>query len=309
MIENLGNTVAVLASLAAVGAFVLGVTKSARLRRSAAFLQEVLADQEEGPQAAILKSLHRATVAEVVARQMTPVWRLLWPPLAWATMASLAGQAGYLTVRYLDKQPDFAWTSYLVAAFGDTVSPFMALTLVLAMAPGIYVSYAAVLEARARSARRYFDGLAVNRPLTVREEQAARLADATAPDATPPGLGDPVPWGLKAHLHGLGPSLLSVVGGFLIGVNISLQRLSEQRHEELLNELGGWLGLVLLVFSLALTLTIQSVAALRTRLRRFRLPTAHPALDRAAEPDPTELPSEVPPGGRAPGKTPSQEST
>jgi hypothetical protein len=156
----------VLAALVAAIAFGFGVTRSARLRRREQLFREALTVIGTGdPRREVLQELHRAALAELIARQLTPTWRTLWPWGAWIAMAGLFTQAGYNTSDFVASGDPWEYYDFSQRIFGDPMVGIGVPFLVIASA-GIFASYVVTLAGRADAARGFFSDASVSAPKT-----------------------------------------------------------------------------------------------------------------------------------------------
>lgn len=279
-----------LASVTAFAAFVLGVTKTARLRRREQTLRESLAVfVADGPHRLMLTELHKATVAELVGRQMTSPWRLIWPWVAWAGLLATWAQFGFFAARYLAGD-DVSWSGFVAAVAVDPVAAMLGLAAMPFLAYQVLASQAYTLTGRAEVVRSFFDGESVGRPesfsdATVRVEAAALSAamaqrveksgkrEKPEEPSKPKLTAKEAARNVGLFLLALAPGAFVTFLGLFVGMNVWLSTdEAEQLREGALHPLGGVIIPGLVVSGMAM---VAIVGEVRQEVRRHALPMTH----------------------------------
>lgn len=279
-----------LASVTAFAAFVLTVTKTARLRRREQMLRESMAVfAKDGPHHAMLLDLHRAVVADLVGRQLTPPWRVVWPWLAWATVLLLNAQSGFLGARYLAQEGKASWTGFGLAVLGDlTLAPVLPLMALLILS-WIFFAHVYTLLGRAEMTRKFYDGISVGRPETYSDAMtAAELrelqfafgekrggadGESSMPSRSWRDQGRAAFSGGRMWLMSVVPGIFVVFMGYFIGINYWLSDTSRgAANFKRIEPLGS---IVVLGTSLAATAMVWVWTEVYMALREHALPLAH----------------------------------
>lgn len=286
MLQTLVALITVLTGLAAVFGFALGVSRTARLRRREQLLREALSVLPSDHKSRdVTAELHRAALAEIVARQLTSPWRVTWPWAAWLVMAAVYAQTGYLISQYIASTPNWTYGQLSVAVFAGDLFPtaIMGIAAVFGVFPSIYQSYAHTLVGRAEMARRFFDGRSVRLPLTYMEvsvqadlsagqkSKAQRRSDY---DREYGSVGKALKARLGHYLRSLLPGLAVLSFGLNAGIMYWLA--AEADRAAAMKELGAWPTwtiLSLTVFGSALVWVAQD---LTLEVRRYALPSVFP---------------------------------
>ncbi len=285
---------AILTAAAALLGLYLGVTRSARLRRREQLYREALtALAESDPQRRIVYELHRAALADIVARQLTGNWRTIWPWFAWLVLAAFFGQAGYSVASYTGSDAPWNFGDAVVASTGDLMTAIILVGMLLAFIPQIYRAYRLTLIGRVTVARRFHEGESVRRPTTLmeleiehdlavlRQAQAAKQVDKvdSKPARPTTGLKEPS-WqdlfgNLREYRRALIPGLFAAGLGFCAGVQlwISLQPGDQATAAASVAGLVPW-SVLLLVLTLVPAATLWR--NLRSELKAIGPPQTYP---------------------------------
>lgn len=282
-----------LASTAAFAAFVLGVTKTARLRRREQTLRESLSVFEAaGPHRRMLEELHKATVAELVARQLTSPWRSIFPWVAWAGLTATWAQTGFYAARYVGSEVGFSWSGFVTEVAIDPAAALFGVVAMPYIAYEIFASQVYTLSGRAETMRSFFDGESVGRPETfsdaqVRAEVAAmktaRAEKSKAGEsiAAEPGVEKPKLTAKEAarnaasFLLGLVPGVFVTSLGLFIGMMVWVSSdEGEQAKTGALYPLSYVVMPLLFLSSMAMSFLVMEV---RAEIRSHALPTSHTA--------------------------------
>lgn len=232
--EYIRAVASILAAVVALFGLYLGVTRSARVRRREQLFRESLtAMPEHDRRRRLITELHRAAVAELVARQLTGSWRVVWPWLAWITLAATWGQTGYLAADYLGADAPWSLVEFLIATIGDAaIAPITVVFVTMVVIPRIFWSYRKTLLKRAELARRMFDGESIERPEGLfdmarfpadpmgREAGSAKKVNGPSDDLTADDLRGLVRMYGQALVVGVFASAL----GFQVGVQVWIAR-------------------------------------------------------------------------------------
>lgn len=292
-----------LASLTAFAAFLLGVTKTARLRRREQTLREAMAVFDTtGPHRAMLTNLHKAVVAELVGRQMTPVWRVLWPWIAWLAVLLFSAQAGYTTAQYLHGDAKVTWTGVATAVLGDPFVAPIAVFMVPSVLYWIFVSQVYTLIGRAEATRQFYDGEQAGRPETfaqasAKDEFASRVtAQEPRPRLTPREWGKGLVKTLRALGATIAPGLFVVFMGLFMGLNVWRRRVSNFPGD--LGDVQPLLLVTILGVSALGPLTLMVLSEVRLGLLDYALPDAHRPESKLVLPDRLRAGQGLPPRAR-----------
>jgi hypothetical protein len=291
LVDLIVSAVAILASLAAVAAFGLTVTRTPRLVRRAGTLKEAIGTvSPKSTQHGVLSQMHLEVTAEIVARQLTPVWRVVWPWLAWAVTAGLSSQIGYQTVKYLVETNGFNYTDWTVAAFGDTPGPILLLLSLIGPLPMVCASYLTTIWGRADVALAFFNGESLDRPVTYTdlssrwEDRHNRPSEKAQKDGPPQG-ADSKMQGFLSWLALVAPGTFLVSFGFFVGTAIAMDTISpkmfkgsaEAERRFMIDQLGSLVGIMALVVTVSSGLMLWAVSEIRSASEGSRMPTHYPA--------------------------------
>ena len=215
-----------LAALAAVFAFGLSITRSARLRRREQFYRDarLARGRDASDQAsAVVADLHRITVSEVVARELTSPWRLLWPWAVWLVVVYSSVDIGYRAAEHLAEPGRWRWSEASIAIVGDPLAIVTVPFVLLGFLPLLCQSQVHALVQRARIARDFYDGEPVASPLSLTAHEASIAAAGAVKGPTAAG-GSDVWATLKRHALTTPPGLTCASVGFFVGLNIWTRR-------------------------------------------------------------------------------------
>ena len=271
-----------LATLVATIAFVFGVTRSARLRRREQFFRESLtAISADDPRRRVLQELHRAAIAELISRQLTPAWRVLWPWIAWLVLAGLFTQTGYNVSDYLASGDAWGYFDFSQRVLGDPMG-MAALPILILGSALVFTSYIVTLEGRAKTAREFFTEAHVSTPKTFTqlsaEAELARLDRGTR--SKDEGHGQA--FRRKGRREGalswvltLMPGLFAACVGMFSWLNIWMAREPGDRVKTL-DSLDAFPGVLVLAFTLT-GMGVLRVWAMTSRdLKELSLPSDYP---------------------------------
>lgn len=312
----------ILAATAALFGLYLGITRAARIRRREQLFRESLtALTENDPRRGIVYELHRAALADLIARQLTGRWRMMWPWFAWLVIAAVYGQTGYLAAGFLASDAPWNLTDFLIATTGEGPTAVMGMILMLlGIVPQIYRAYHLTLVGRARLARRFYDGESIQRPVTLMDLETARRLDALKVEMSTEVSNaerkdqswSAVRSSLSAYRRSLVPGIFSTCLGFFAGVQVWIAIQSEDQTRAL-ESLGGFLFLTILLFVITGVSAANLWRSVLWELSDIGHPGTHPesfarvrtdlgrrASQHGARPAPGRLAAPVKrPGGRA----------
>jgi hypothetical protein len=272
----------VLAALVAAIAFAFGITRSARLRRREQLFRESLtAIGADDPRREVLQELHRAALAELISRQLTSTWRILWPWGAWFGLAGLFTQTGYNISEYLASGDAWAYYDFSQRVLGDPMA-MPTLPLLIFGSALVFASYIVTLEGRADAAKQFFSDSCVSAPKTYTqlstEAELARLERRTRAK----GEGDGQALGWKRRREGafmwlltLMPGLFAACLGLFTGMNIWIAREAGDRLEAL-DSLDALPGVLVLAFALTAMGVLRVWAMTARDLKELSLPSNYP---------------------------------
>jgi hypothetical protein len=165
----LGNVLAPLVALTTVAtgliAVIAGVSLSTRISKRLTTLGALI-ETEEGHRRETLRGLHRSLTARLVADQVTPKFRLIWPFVAWLQLGTLWGAIASYIGEYLLNEPTPTFLGAATyAGGGDPVATTILVLLTLLAYPSVYASYSNTLLCRAQAAASYRAGESVRVPL------------------------------------------------------------------------------------------------------------------------------------------------
>jgi hypothetical protein len=268
----------ILAAAAALLGLYFGVTRAARLRRREQLFRESLtALTEHDPRRPIVSELHRAALADLIARQMTGSWRTTWPWFAWLVITALYGQVGYAGAGYLARDVPWSLNDFLIATTGDGYATgILMLSAFFGLFPVIFRSYIWTLSERAKIAQRFYAGESIARPTVLVElefaaEMKARMlkdAGEKETDEGSSGFWRPYAWSLV-------PGLFCASLGLLVGLQIWIERQPGDRLETL-DSVGGFLILPIFLFAFAVWPTASVWQQVVRDLRKLAPGGTHP---------------------------------
>ncbi|WP_138758368.1 hypothetical protein [Modestobacter altitudinis] len=286
-LETIRAFAAILAAVTALLGLYFGVTRAARLRRREQLFRESLtALNENDPRRRSVSELHRVTLADLIARQMTGSWRTAWPWLAWFIIAVLYGQLGYLGAAYLASDAPWSVFDFFLATTGDGfATPILMVGAIFAIFPQIYRSYVWTLSERARIAQRFYDGESVEPPAVLLELELAaemkglkshasreEVTDKTSKERSSDGQGR----GLWSYYgKSLIPGLFCISSGLFVGTQFWITRQPGDRLETV-ESLRGFFLLTLLFFVLTIYPTASIWFQVVKRLRQIAPGGKHP---------------------------------
>lgn len=159
MIDQIAPFGPFLAGIAALTALMVGLTKGTRLRRREELLRaslEVTATVTESY--STIKLYHRATMAQILARQIAGPWRFVTPWLFWITSILIFGNIGYATISSLQNNPSISALdlSYEVFGEGGMSGLITTITYLLGLSYLTFYQFSAA-EDRAFIAKKYFE--------------------------------------------------------------------------------------------------------------------------------------------------------
>ncbi len=265
-----------LASLSAVAAFVLGVTRTARLRRREQTLRESMTMFEPGgDHRHLLADLHKATVAELVGRHLTSPWRAVWPWLAWLAVIVMSGQMGYYAADYLGGTEEFSWAGFATALAGEPTAAILSLGALPWLASLIFLSQFYTLTGREQVVRSFYDGQSIGRPETYTEAMSRLQLEAVmSPEGAAPKPSRRERRQAGAYLAlSLAPGAFATFLGLMVGMMTWLTRADQDQLEPgALHPLGYVVVPGLLLSSMA---TMYVISEVRAELNRLALPAVH----------------------------------
>jgi hypothetical protein len=241
--DAIGGIAALVGALTGLIVLISSLTRTARLRRREQLYREALGtlrgrDAVSTARArAVIEELHRATLAELVARQLTPARSLIWPWLLGLVIIGSFVSVGYSAAGYVQKGRWTGYQDFTLKVFGDSASPILMLAFLVGIVPFALQRFMYTLFDRATSARVFFDeGGPVQGPHTVRDMERTdmldRLGAATGidpvyeksaglrADATPRNVGLAV----LGFLGIITPGFFLASFGALVGQNIWVRR-------------------------------------------------------------------------------------
>lgn len=292
VLADVAAVASILAGLAAAFAFGLGVTKTTRLRRRETLFREALGvfGPGDGSRDAVTE-LHRAALSEIIARQLTSPWRTIWPWMVWLATVALAAQFGYSTSVYQASDAKWDYYSFTVEVFGDSLTPFFMVAVVLGVLPQVFYSFLFTVVGRAEVARNFFDGFRIERPSGLKERaMQAELQSRTArqPDAKSAEKARDNLWGsrlrnARASTFEFGTSTVPGLFAISLGITIGLSYWLETQtgdgvddRAEALNSLGAFPAIAIFSVSTLGMLTLLVATRVAREVRRFALPSAYP---------------------------------
>lgn len=266
------------AGIAAVITLVLTLTKTSRLRKDEAVLRDGLkALDPDSVQHQVATSVHRSIMAQLLARHLTPPWRLAWPVGALLAILAINIQTGYLGANYIFENPTAGFNQVVSNVTGDGLSVIMAVPVSAISFPFIWNSLVRTLVLRAETALRFNQGQSVQAPLTLMQEvrRSQHQYDSTvalAQSSGHPGgkesiRGEWISLG-KFIVSGLGPGLALTCLGLLIGYGLS--------DQELTRSLGRWVGPLVLLQAASIMLAIFNATQAWDQIGESALPRYHP---------------------------------
>jgi hypothetical protein len=241
----------------------------------------------------MLDELHKATVAELVARQLTSPWRSILPWVAWAGLTAVWGQTGFYAARYVGGEVGFSWSGLATTVAIDPATALFTLVVMPYMSYELFASQVYTLSGRAETMRSFFDGESVGRPDTFSDAQVRAEVEALmtaraeksktgeSKDAGEPGVKKPkltikqTGRHVASHLLGLVPGAFVTSLGLFIGIMAWLSSdQGEQAKTGALYPLTYVVMPLLLASSAAMLLLVTDA---RAEIRRHALPTSHKA--------------------------------
>jgi hypothetical protein len=283
LFEFIRALAAILAAVAALVGLFLGVTRAARVRRREQLFRESLtALAEDDPRRKIVYELHRAALADLIARQLTSSWRTSWPWVAWFIVIAVFGQVGYETADYLAGDAPWSFYDYLLAVTGDPITAILMLPIMLGLVPRIHKGHLLTLEGRAKVARSFYVGESIERPVTLGQLMIMNEIEALAAGSAKSSreIAEEVSWrqvraALAAWRRSVVPGLFCASVGILAGSNLWLQQQPGDRLQAV-ESMGGFFFLSLLSLSLFGISAATVWANVVMDLRRLAVPSRHP---------------------------------
>jgi hypothetical protein len=288
LIEFLTALASVGAALAAIAGIAFGLTRTARLRRREQLFREALtALDSDDPRRKIVHELHRAALADLIARQLTATWRSVWPWGAWAVITLLFGQAGYNAAAFYNSGAGFEFYEFSTKLTGDPITLVPFLFMMLVAAPQVFVSYLLTLEGRAEMARRFFDGSRVGKPPTLGHLMMQAEAERERLRGRPKELRQlrgPGAWagtraGVASWWRMSTPGFFAASIGLLAGQSIWTRQQSGDRMR-IVQSLDAYPAISILAFALSATGVFFVWASAVRDLERLALPSQYPQIAR-----------------------------
>lgn len=297
MLVSIATLASIAAAVAAVFAFGLGVTKTARLRRRELLFREALAVRDRNKVAdSVVAELHRAALAEIISRQLTSPWRAVWPWAVWIGLAALTSQKGYVLADYLASDADWSYYDFSTEVFGDSMTPILAVAAILGLLPQVFFSFVFTVVGRAEVARNFFDGKGIEKPASYMQRSLELEYGLRSPKQPRPadesqrtragrrsrfaGLED---LSFANYARSLVPGLFVIALGLTIGMVFWMNSQPDQGENARLDSLGGSLGIASFAVVTLGVLTLLAGGQLSNELRGYALPSTYPRTTRALD--------------------------